>query len=304
MSPHLSSKWPRLPKVVSRRTMRGFLMLLTVLLTLFIFTGCSLLPWNKDSANHPKISHKLNEQEDVINRNSLGTENLDKLDAFIERGSGVQRVVQHTIEGDPIFRVLEYKGGRLQYTVDTTEDAFGTPEVRTVSCAELERVETNTLLTYTLTGCDGEQAERQLLSIEYDVAKQDRFEFVLKYGVDRKNEINTGEQKLVKDLRNGSVAEVNDYTLPDKDRQSIYRELVLSSDLEEEKQLSTECNRKPYISYELTVQINGAERHYVWSECDTSTDGLSMTGVAQFIIDTVEANEAFKQLPEAEGGYE
>ncbi|WP_379160643.1 DUF4362 domain-containing protein [Paenibacillus sp. sgz5001063] len=300
MSPHCSSKWPGLHEAIHSHAMRLLLMILSVLLILVVITGCSLLPWNKDTATFQKISHKLNEQEDVINRNSLGTENLDKLDAFIGRRSGVQRVVQHTIEGDPIFTVLEYKEGRLKYTIDTTEDAFGNPEMRTVSCTKLERVENDTLLKYTLTGCNIEPSERQLLSVEYDVAKQDRFEFMLKYGVNRKNEINTVEQKLVQVLRNGTVRVTEDYKLPDKDRQSIFRELVLRNILEE-KQLSTECNRKPYESYELMVQVNGAERQYAWSECDTSKDGQSMNSIAQFIIDIIEDREAVKW---AEGGYE
>jgi hypothetical protein len=124
---------------------------------------------------------------------------------------------------------------------------------------------------------------------------------VLKYGVNLRNEINTVNQNLVKDMLNGTAIEVSDYTLPQTDRQSIYRKLVLANYLEE-KQLSTSCNLKPYESYDLTVMINAAEHHYAWSECDSGRDGRVMTEAAEYIIGLVEAGDSYKQLPAATGG--
>lgn len=123
---------------------------LPALLLLVLVTGCSLFDGGGSSA----ISHKIDQQEDVISSNGGVISNLDKLDSFMERGSGSQRIVQYTIEGDPIFIETRYKGGRLELSYDTTEDAFGPREVKTYSCDKLVRTEEKHQLKYSLKGCE------------------------------------------------------------------------------------------------------------------------------------------------------
>jgi hypothetical protein len=229
--------------------------------------------------------------------------NLKKLDAFIQNKAGTQRVVHYTIEGDPIFNDLKYTDQGIEMRHDNSEDTFGSPQVTTYTCQNLVRNETDKLLSYTLTGCEGEQAKIELLQIPFDVTKQDKFEFVLKYGVNQKNEINTIEKKLVKDLQNGEVVEVSDFELSEQERGQIYKEMVLANYLDE-KELSTECNRKPAESYDLSVQINSGERHYQWTECQNTEDDGQMTELAQTIIKIVQAGSIYKQLPEVKGHYE
>ncbi|KHL93474.1 hypothetical protein QW71_23410 [Paenibacillus sp. IHB B 3415] len=284
----------RITVVLFRRLARAAL---PALLLLVLVTGCSLFERGGSSA----ISHKIDQEEDVISSNGGGISNLDKLDSFMERGSGSQRIVQYTIEGDPIFIETRYKGGRLELSYDTTEDAFGPREVKTYSCDELVRTEEKHQLKYSLKGCEGEAVNQDLLTVDFDLGRQDKFEFILKYGFNHRNEINTVKQSLVKDMLNGTAIEISDFSLPQADRQSIYRKLVLANYLGE-KQLSTSCNLKPHESYDLTVLINSAERHYAWSECDTGRDGKTMTEAADYIIGLVEAGDNYLQLPAATGG--
>lgn len=286
----------RITVMLFRRLARAALPL-PLLLLLVLVTGCSLLDGGGSSAS----SHKIDQEEDVISSNGGVISNLDKLDSFMERGSGSQRVVHYTIEGDPVFTELRYEGGRLELSYDTTEDAFGSREVKTYSCNELVRTEEKHQLKYSLKGCEGAMGDGDLLTVSFDLGSQDKFEFILKYGFNLRNEINTVNQNLVKDMLNGTVIEISDYGLPVEDRQSIYRKLVLSNYLGE-KQLSTSCNLKPYESYDLTVLINSAERHYAWSECDTGRDGKTMTEAADYIIGLVESGDTFLQLPAATGG--
>lgn len=107
------------------------------------------------------------------------------------------RVVHYTIEGDPIFYHLLHSNDRIELRYDTTQDNFGTPTVKTYLCDTLQKEETDHALTYTLTGCEGGQKEFNVLNISYDVEAQDAFEFILKFGVNQKNEINTIDKKLV-----------------------------------------------------------------------------------------------------------
>lgn len=150
---------------------------------------------------------------------------------------------------------------------------------------------------------EGEQAKIELLKIPFDVDQQDRFDFVLKYGVNQKNEINTIDMKLVKDLQNGEVIEVSEFQLSAQERGQIYKEMMLANYLDEKK-LSTECNRKPAVSYDLTVQINGGEHHYQWTECANTEDDGQMIELVQAIIKIVQAGNIYQQLPEVKGHYE
>lgn len=273
--------------------------LIIVVMALSMIVACS-----KQQTNGEKeISNKINEKEDVISSHGIIVKNREKLDAFINKTSSTQRVVHYTIEGDPIFNDLKYNDNKFEMRYDTTKDKFGAPVVKTYTCAKFERNETDKFLKYTLTGCDGDRKEIEVLQIPFDVEKQDIFEFDLRYGVNQKNEINTINKKLVKDLQNGEVTEVSDFQFIIEDRQKIYKEMVLANYLGEKK-LSSQCNRKPFVSYDLTVNINSGNRHYHWTECDNSEDGILMTKLAKAIIDIVQAKDMYKQLPAVKGQYE
>ncbi|KUP26385.1 DUF4362 domain-containing protein [Paenibacillus sp. DMB5] len=249
------------------------------------------------------LSHEINEQEDVVYSIGTGPLNLDRLDDFMERKKGSQRIIQFTPEGDPIFTEVRYREGKLVLAYDSMEDAFGPKETGTYTCRALEKSKGSTALEYTLTGCEGEYPEAALLWINYKLSEQDDFGFVLKYGVNRKNEINTLQGKLVKDLQDGTTVEAAEFRLPQAKLQSIYRELVLAGYVRN-KTLTEDCNIKPAVSYELLVQMNGSERKFAWSECDHSADGEGMTAVAQHMISEVQEGEFYQALPETKGYYE
>jgi hypothetical protein len=246
--------------------------------------------------------YDINESNDVIAMHNR-VSNWQKLDSFTDGNEGMQRVVHYTIEGDPIFYDLKYSKSDFQLRYDTSEDKFGSPLVKVYDCKGFEKRESEVALRYTLTGCKGESDEIDVLTIDYNVAEQDLFEFTLLYGITEKNEIHTAEHKLVKDLQNGEVAELSDFTLTSEERGLIYKEMVLANYLEEKK-LSAACDVKPHASYNLTVRINGGERHYEWSECNSGEDNEAMTKMVQKIIAIVEGKDEFKALPEVKGGYD
>ncbi|WP_162551296.1 DUF4362 domain-containing protein [Paenibacillus tepidiphilus] len=245
-------------------------------------------------------NHEINWEEDVIIKYRFKVKNVERLDTFMERKSGSQRVVQLTVEGDPIFEDLQYKRGKLEYTLDTTEDAYGPKVVRSYTCSALKREETETMLSYTLTGCDGEVPDRQLLRLDFDPKQLGSFGFVLKYGFGRGNEINTPDGTLVKDLLDGTAAGPVPFKYTQDEMQQIYRRVVLADYLAD-KEVSEACNIKPYASYELSVAFGSREQHYTWSECDNSRDGQEMTGLAEYIIGLAEETDVYRSLPEIRG---
>jgi hypothetical protein len=270
--------------------------LLLSLLFFFLIMGCSNQP--------PAVVHPPNEPSapkgEVIDSHG-NVKSLEHMDAFLSQikknETSSLRVTHYTIEGDPIYNDLSYSNHKLELRYDTSKDKFsgGAERVKTYSCESLERNETDTFLKYTLTGCTGESEKIDVLNIPFDVQKQDVFEFSLNYGVDGKNEINTIDQKLVKDLQNGTMVEVSDFQLSKDYHQKIYKKMVLSNYLGK-KQLSTTCSQKSENSYRLKVKINSGFREFQWSDCDNSEDGKAMTVLAKEIISVVESTDIYKNL--------
>lgn len=231
-------------------------------------------------------------------------QNLERLDLFVEHVNNSKkdkiRVTGYTTEGDPIYQDLDYNGSKITVKYDTTKDKFGAGEVRTYVCKGIQKQESETETNYLLENCP---EIGSLLSISHDVDQQDYFSFDLKYGVGKKNEINTKDQKLIKDLQNGEMAVVNDFQFSKAELNKIYKAMILSSFLEEKK-LSNTCNKRPFVSYELDVWINDATRHFEWSECDKSRDGIEMSNLVQNILEILKNNPHYQALPEVKGHYE
>lgn len=111
---------------------------------------------------------QVDEEKDVISNHGMTVKNLGRLDAFINGSEGTQRVVHYTIEGDPLFYVLKHQDNQIKVQFDTTQDEYGTPEIFKYTCSGIEKHELDTVLEYTLTGCDGDRKEIQILQIPYD----------------------------------------------------------------------------------------------------------------------------------------
>ncbi|WP_127593862.1 DUF4362 domain-containing protein [Paenibacillus lautus] len=264
------------------------------LIAVWIVIGC----YEKEQA-----APIIDEAVDVINQHGVNVKNRGKLDAFIDQTEGMQRIVHYTIEGDPVFHELNHIGDRIELRYDNTWDREGNQQVTTRMCSELKRVETDTYLSYALTGCDGERSEVEILRMEYELRPKVTFDLELRFGVNQRNEISTKERTVVKDLQNGETAVIRDFEFTDKERQSIYKALVLA-DYQEDKSLTTACNKEPHESFDLTVKVANGSYHYAWSECDKSEDGKRMTMLVEDIVGTLEELEEYKRLPAVQGYYE
>ncbi|WP_239614231.1 DUF4362 domain-containing protein [Cohnella mopanensis] len=251
---------------------------------------------------------------DLSNRGSMGdvidihgnVQHLDRMEQFIQHANQGEpasiRVVRYTIEGDPIYYDLSLKNGQIDFKYDTTEDKFGSGSITKSTCDNLTRKESATELAFVLTGCSGTNQEQEILYLAFDVRKQDRFGFIMNYGVNEKNEVDTEQRKLVKDLQNGETATLTDFELTTDELQTIYRKMVLMNYLGE-KQLQATCNQKPHESYYLKVFINSGIREYRWSDCDQSEDGQAMNEILNEIKGIIMNREDYKSLPDVQGVY-
>lgn len=272
-------------------TKRIFMMVFILLLGVFI-VGCQLNQPQTEDKPGINVKPKNNEVVDIHGQ----LENIERLDLFVKNVQAEKednvRLTRYTIEGDPIFHDLTFDGSKLTVKIDTSEDKFGQGEVMTYVCKGIQKQESNTETKYILEECPD---IGELLTITHDIDKEDYFAFELKYGVGLKNKIDTKNQELIKDLQNGQTAAIMDFQFSKEEMNNIYKLMIFSNYLDEKK-LSRECNQKPYESYELNVWINSAERHFEWSECDSSKDGKEMSELVLTILEILKNNPTFQTL--------
>jgi hypothetical protein len=274
------------------------IMLKKIVFIAFLFTflaGCQLD--KVDLENEPTKSMQPTSNE-VIDIHGM-IENIEVLDLFVDNVQSEKkdkvRLIRYTTEGDPIFHDLDYNGSKLTFTLDTTKDKFGQGDVISNDCQSIQRLEYDTETKYVLAGCSDPQIS-ELLTISYDIDKEDYFAFELKYGEGKKNIINTKDQELIKFLQNGETVVVSDFQFSREEMNKIYQLMIYSNYLEEKK-LAKECNKIPDdAEYELTVWINSAERHFEWSECDDSKDGKEMTELVGNLLTILKNNPTYQSL--------
>lgn len=117
------------------------------------------LPYTPEQAEH---------NGDVVNIHGRFL-NVDKWDAFLTNVQGgvsdhVQ-ITSYTIEGDPIFYNLNYANPFLEYTSDTTMDAWGAPQRATSFCERIESNTTDDGIEYALAGCQNPKDEETLVLV-------------------------------------------------------------------------------------------------------------------------------------------
>ncbi|GIN86664.1 hypothetical protein J6TS2_30500 [Heyndrickxia sporothermodurans] len=225
-------------------------------------------------------------------------ENIERLNLFVKNVQSNKkdsiRLTRYTTEGDPIFHDLDYHDQKLTFKLDTTQDKFGHGKVETYYCKSIQKKETSTETKYILEGCPDTQIN-ELISISHNVDQEDYFAFVLKYGVGKKNSIDTKHHKIIKVLQNGETSVINDFQLSKEELNKIYKLMIFTNYLGEKK-LSSKCNQASIIEYELTIWINSGKRQFEWSECDHSKDGKEMTQLALNILEILEKNPTYQSL--------
>jgi hypothetical protein len=225
-------------------------------------------------------------------------ENIAKLDSFVQNVQSKKvddvQLTRYTIEGDPIYHKLNYNSEKIEIIIDASKDKFGSGEIFNFECKTIKKQEINTETKYILEGCPDPQT-RDFFTILHDVSREDYFAFDLKYGIDKTNQINTKDQKLVLDLENGKKAVADDIQFSTVVMNDIYKLMVFSNYLEE-KQLANKCEEKSGDSYELTIWINSAERHIEWDSCDTSADGKEMSQLVADIVRVIEQTDTYKLI--------
>jgi Domain of unknown function (DUF4362) len=226
---------------------------------------------SQDTGPQTDRAEKEHADEVVIGHNAI--ENADRFQAFSKRVSQQQkdeiRIMQRTIEGDPIYQNVRFNGKEYEYTHDSREDAYGSKEVTRDTCGDFRVIETNTETTALLEKCENRIDSITLFTLSYDTAKEDRFDFLLKYGENLEMVIDTNKVELA-----------------NKEKNIVFKNMIYIN-LFKDKKLEQSCSDSN-MQYDLTVWINEGKRHYKWYGCDTGKDAKELTGLAETIIGVFE----------------
>lgn len=132
------------------------------------------------------------------------------------------------------------------------------------------------------------------------------FDFIVEFGVDKRNVINTYEDTVTKDLvADGTVTTNLTFTTEEMDM--IYqkmKEINITGTKNFNPQ--TNCLREPHSEDEWEITINLEVFTHTVSEqyCEISDDAKQLIELRNYVFSLVKNKEEYKKLPEANGGYE
>lgn len=133
------------------------------------------------------------------------------------------------------------------------------------------------------------------------------FNFSIQFGIGKKNEINTFDGTFTKDLISAGTV-TTDIPFSEEEMDLIY-EKMKGINILESKQLIPEtidCAVEPAGEDEWKVLINGETIRHSVSEayCEPTDDAKQLLELRDTILDLIKEKDSYKELPDAEGGYE
>lgn len=154
---------------------------------------------------------------------------------------------------------------------------------------------------------DSSIAPRTSVTGQMPVTMPPDFAFSVRFGITGKNEINTFNGTVTKDLVVKGTAQAElvftDSELADIYARlrtiNIYRELNLEPD-------SRNCVQTPFDEEHWRIRLDGEERSFYWDEenCEITADAKLMKELRSYIFELVKSKPAYLELPEAVGGYD
>jgi hypothetical protein len=134
----------------------------------------------------------------------------------------------------------------------------------------------------------------------------DDFNFSVRYGITSKNEINTFESTVTKDLvTNGTIT--TNSKLSANEMINIYKQMREINILKDSKLVSeSNCRRTPYSKDQWKIKMNGKITSFKWSNenCVITEVAKNLEDLREFVLNIVKNKTEYKRLPEAAGGYD
>ncbi|MBM7563876.1 hypothetical protein [Paenibacillus sacheonensis] len=133
------------------------------------------------------------------------------------------------------------------------------------------------------------------------------FDFSVRYGYGMKDEINTYENTVTKDLVVKGAATA-DITLSEEEMGAIYAKMKAIDVIHLTKlnPTTTNCAQTPFNQASWMITIASNTQSLTWSSehCTVTDDARKLLDLQTYIQGIVKGKPAYKALPEAEGGYD
>ena len=147
--------------------------------------------------------------------------------------------------------------------------------------------------------------------VEATTTREGDFNFIFRYGVTAKNEIDTFHDKFTKDMVNAPSITIN-LSLTKEDMDSIYQKMVEIDffNYPEEFKVTVpegELTRlvTPYSSYYFSVEKGAIFKELKWEDEIMNQDEKAdrLRELTSLIRDIIESRPEYQVLPEPSGGY-
>lgn len=175
-------------------------------------------------------------------------------------------------------------------------------------------------LLFIVSGCseNGPSVEEKPIELEKPVQDlpqmpdeiPEDFHFLLRFGIDSKNGIDSDKGIVTKDLIEYGVATAS-LSLTKEELGQIYEEMKVVNVLAQKKFIPAEkngtmCVQEPHEEDFWVITMNGeqVEHHISGIYCDQTKDAKQFYRLRESIWAMVETKEAYRELPEAVGGYD
>jgi|GEM_PF-57599 len=137
------------------------------------------------------------------------------------------------------------------------------------------------------------------------------FNFILKYGISARNEIDTFNGTITKDLIAAGSTTI-DLDLTAAELSAIEKQMreINILNYPEKFEPDPSCYVTPNITYYLIINMDGKTKKIQWEDYNCygewleSVEATQMRSVFKNIIMTIEQKEEYKKLPQAVGGYD
>jgi hypothetical protein len=152
-----------------------------------------------------------------------------------------------------------------------------------------------------MTGCGSKET-----AMPIEMPSDYNFSVRYGYGDMTKNEINTYEDTVTKDLIMNGAATAR-LIISEDEMRDIYAKMR-EIDIMAAKKLPKKkgCFRTPSNEENWKITVNGETMTFAWTDeyCDMTEDANQLLELRKYIQNIVEDTEAYQALPEAEGGYD
>lgn len=136
--------------------------------------------------------------------------------------------------------------------------------------------------------------------------KPSDFNFVLNYGVEAKNQLDTQKEMFTKDMVVDSSV-TTPLKLTDEEMDEIYVLMKNINILNYSANFNpfSFSHRIPYSTYSFKIIVNGKEKNINWKDKSGSNnkDAVDLRNLIKKIQEIIYSKDEYKKLPEAKGGY-